>query len=89
MATDVPLDEFSAIVSEAPLVSVTALVLNSSRSLIAMVKTVSAVEPSAEVARTVMLRMAPSVSRFSNAAVVTTPVPASIAKLPPSLSDRE
>ena len=45
-------------------------------------------EPSAEVARTVMLRLAPSASRSIAPATVTTPVLASIAKRPPSLSCR-
>ena len=36
----------------------------------------------------VMLRVAPRVSRFNNAAVVTTPVFESIAKFPPSLLNR-
>src|SRR5258708_35186102 len=47
----------------------------------ATVNTLSAVEPSAEVARTVMLRLAPSVSRAIAPATVTTPVEASMANL--------
>ena len=49
--------------------------MNSLTSLMAMLKIVSAVEPSALVARTVMLRLLPSVSRsIAVAPVVTTPV---------------
>ena len=51
-------------------------------------KTWSVNEPSAEVARTVMLRLAPSASRSIAPATVTTPVLASMAKRPPSLSSR-
>ena len=86
--TTVPLAAFSATELEVALESVTAPTSNSSRSLMPIAKTVSAVEPSAEVALTVILREAPRVSRLMAAAVVTTPVLVSIAKLPPSLSNK-
>ena len=66
----------------------TAPTSNSSTSLMVMVKTWSVNEPSAEVARTVMLRLAPSASRSIAPATVTTPVLASMANRPPSLSLR-
>ena len=87
--TVVPFAAFSLIALAVAFASVTAPVSNSSTSLILIVKTVSAVEPSADVARTVMFRMALSVSRFNAAAVVTIPVLASIAKLPLSLSNNK
>jgi len=51
----------------------------------AMEKVCAAVEPSAEVAVTSMLVLAPSASRSMAAAVVTTPVPASMANQAPGL----
>ena len=86
--TVVPLAAFSSTALVVASVSTGAVVSNSSRSLILIVKTVSAVEPSLEVARIVIFREAPSVSRLIAAAVVTTPVLASIAKFPLSLSNR-
>ena len=85
MPTVVPLAAFSLTALAAALLSVTAPVSNSSTSLIAIEKTWSVKEPSAEVARTVMLRLAPSASRSMAPATVTTPVLASIANRPPSL----
>jgi hypothetical protein len=67
------------------LVSVTEPTSNSSTSLMAMEKVWSVNEPSAEVARTVMEREAPSASRSMAAATVTTPVVLSMANRPPSL----
>jgi hypothetical protein len=69
------------------LVSAGVLTSNSSTSLTAIVNTLSAVEPSALVARTVMFRLASS-SRSIAPATVTTPVVASMANLPPALSNR-
>ena len=69
MLTTVPLAEFSAMVLAVASPSETAPTSNSSRSLMLMVKTVSAVDPSAEVARTVIFLEAPSVSRLSADAV--------------------
>ena len=57
----------------------------SSTSLMAIAKVCAAVEPSAEVAVTSMLTLAPAVSRSIAAAVVTTPVLASIWNRPPGL----
>ena len=88
--TAVPLAAFSSTALAVPLASLTAPTLNSSTSLMLMVKFCSLVEPSAEVARTVMSCEA-FASRLSSvpSATVTTPVLASMAKRPPALSVSE
>ena len=86
--TLVPTNAFSSTALAAASVSVTAPMSNSSTSLMLMVKTWSVKEPSAEVARTVILRLAPSASRSIAPATVTTPVLAWMANRPPSLSVR-
>ena len=62
---------------------------NSSTSLMLITKPWSVNDPSAEVARTVILRAGPSASRSIAPATVTTPVLESMANRPPSLSCSE
>ena len=63
MPIDVPFAAFSSTASVATSLSTGAVTSNSSTSLMAIVKVWSAIEPSIEVARTVILRLGPSVSR--------------------------
>ena len=89
MPTTVPTVAFSSTALAVPSVSVTAPTSNSSTSLMAIAKTWSVNELSDEVARTVMLRLAPSVSRSIAPLTVTTPVLELIVKRPPSSSNSE
>ena len=88
--TAVPTAAFSATVSAVASLSMIGVATNSLTSRTAIVNTVSLVDPSALVARTVMLCIAAaSRSRRVPSATVTTPDPLSIAKRPPALSVRE
>ena len=83
--TTVPIAAFSSTVLAAPSPSLTGPTGLSFTSATAMVNTVSATEPSALVALTVMLVVAPTTSRSMADATVTTPVAASMAKRLPGL----
>ena len=85
MPTVVPMATFSSTLLLVLSVSVGAVTSNSSRSLMAMVKVCVAVEPSLEVACTVIERVAPTISRLIAAAAVTTPVFVSMANRPSGL----
>ena len=86
--TSVPSAAFSLTALAAALESVGLVTSNSSTSVILIVKTWSVYEASAEVARTVMFRVAPSASRSIAPATETTPVLLLIENRPPSLSNR-
>ena len=87
--TVVPAAAFSATVLVPELASVTEPMSNSSTSPIAIVKVCVATEPSEEAACTVIVLLKPVVSALIAAAVVTTPVVASIWNSPPALSVSE
>ena len=90
MPTSVSLAAFSFTASAVAFTSVGAVTSNSSRSLIAMVKVESAIEPSALVARMVMsCDAAASRSSSEPSATDTTPVEPSILKRPPASSNSE
>ena len=88
--TVVPMLAFSTTEFTEGTESVTAPVSNSSRSFRLIVKTVSAVEPSTLVARTVMLWLdAASRSSSVPSATVTTPVVLLMVNRPPASSNSE
>ena len=83
--TVVPTITFSVTSSVAPSTSVGTVTSNSSTSLIVMLNDWLATDPSLLAAWTVIERVAPCVSRSIAAAVVTTPVLASIVNSPSGL----
>ncbi len=85
MPTVVPTMTFSVTSSVAPSTSVGTVTSNSSTSLIVMLNDWLATDPSLLAASTVIARVAPWVSRSIDAAVVTTPVLASIVNRPSGL----
>ena len=90
MPTAVPMPAFSATVLAAALTSTGTVTSNSSTSFRVIVNMVSAVEPSALVARTVMLcDAAASRSNSEPLATVTTPELALIVNRPPASSVSE
>ena len=90
MPTVEPLATFSFTALAAPFASAGLVTSNSSTSSTLIVKTVSAVEPSALVARTVMVWLdAASRSSRLPSATVTTPVALLMANRPPASSVSE
>ena len=88
MPTAVPFPAFSATEFPEPLESSGVVTLNSFTSLTAIVNVLSAVEPSEDVARTVILWLV-ALSASSEPATVTTPVLELIANNPPASSNNE